>query len=156
MVSKRISVADLVAKARQELESAKEIPASLKQTMESLIDVVVTLSNQLGLNSSNSSKPPSQDKNRKRNVSKARGRKRKRKPGGQDGHEGRCLKPVAEPTEIEDIQVDRKSLPPGDYTHVGYEARQVFDVVVSLHVKEYRAEIVKDKTGNEFIADFPP
>lgn len=152
----KVSVAELVAKARQEIENAKEIPESLKKTMETLLDVVVTLSNQLGLNSSNSSKPPSQDRNRKRNVSKASGRKRKRRPGGQDGHKGNRLKPVAEPTEIEEIKIDRKSLPPGKYTHIGYEARQVFDVVVSLHVKEYRAEIVKDQKGNQFVADFPP
>ena len=49
-----------------------------------------------GLNSKNSSIPPSQDPNRKK-ESKAKG---KRKIGGQKEHNGTTLKAVEEPDEI--------------------------------------------------------
>ena len=43
----------------------------------------------------------------------------------------------------------------GSYDHVGFETRQVFNVEISVHVKEYRAEVVKNEKGVEFVADFP-
>ena len=100
--------------------------------------MVVLLSTQLATNSANSSKPPSQDPNRERKVKNTKGQKRK--PGGQNGHKGSYLKPVENPTESEEILVDRNTLPPGKYRTVGFESRQVFDIEVSLHVKEYRGE----------------
>jgi transposase len=38
---------------------------------------------------------------------------------------------------------------------VGYEKRQVVDIVVSRKVTEYRAEVVKNERGTEFVAKFP-
>ena len=127
--------------------------SALKGLITELINVVIVLSSQLATNSSNSSKPPSQDPNRPRKIRKSKGRKRK--PGGQNGHKGNYLKPVEDPTESEDILVDRTTLPPGKYHTVGFESRQVFDVEVSIHVKEYRGEIVANEKGEEFIAEFP-
>jgi hypothetical protein len=61
------------------------------------------LANRLGLNSKNSSKPPSTDPNRKKKL---------KEPGGQHGHIGTTLKQVADPHEIKDIKLDRSTLPP--------------------------------------------
>jgi hypothetical protein len=33
--------------------------------------------------------------------------KKKRKPGGQPGHEGNTLQPVDHPDEIKDLEIDR-------------------------------------------------
>jgi len=54
-----------------------------------------------------------------------------------------------------DSHIDRKTLPRGRYTHVGYEKRQLIDIIVSRKVTEYRAEVVKDEKGSEFVAQFP-
>ena len=149
----RIQVETTVDRVRQCLDEDKDVSSSLKDAVSGLIDMVVVLSNHLGVNSSNSSKPPSQDPNRLRKKSIAKGRKRK--PGGQKGHKGSRLKQVENPTESEEISIDRRTLPPGHYRHVGWEKRQVFDVEVSVSVKEYCAEILANEDGKEFIADFP-
>jgi len=70
------------------------------------------------------------------------------------GHEGSYLE-QREPDVVETIEVDRRSLPPGRYTHVGYEKRQVIDVVVSTEVTEYRAEVVESAQGEQYVAEFP-
>ncbi len=56
---------------------------------------------------------------------------------------------------MEEIKIDRRTLPKGQYKDVGYEARQVFDVIVSRHVTEYRAQILEDQDRNRFVAPFP-
>jgi len=56
---------------------------------------------------------------------------------------------------VEVIKVDRRKLPRGEYKEVGYESRQVFDSEISRIVTEYRAEILEDAKGNEFVASFP-
>ena len=152
-MAKKINVTETILTARREIENEKDLSPSLKKTMDGVLDLVVVLSNRLGLDSSNSSKPPAQDPNRERKSRKAKGRRRK--PGGQKGHKGSYLQQVAMPTESEDILIDRKSLPMGSYDHVGFETRQVFNVEISVHVKEYRAEVVKNEKGVEFVADFP-
>lgn len=38
---------------------------------------------------------------------------------------------------------------------MGYESRQVVDILISRQVTEYRAEILRDSQGNEFVAEFP-
>lgn len=149
----KIKIEKTVEKIKVGLASEQNLSSEFKDAVGDLVDVVNVLVNRLGLNSSNSSKPPSQDPNRskKSRVAKAS----KRKPGGQKGHKGNCLKPVETPTEVEDILVDRKSLPRGDYESIGFEARQVFDLEVTMTVIEYRAEIVRHSSGAEFMADFP-
>jgi transposase len=47
------------------------------------------------------------------NREKSSKAKKKRKPGGQPGHEGNTLQPVDNPDEIKEIKIDRKTLPGG-------------------------------------------
>ena len=141
-------------------ESIQEVKAlmgkeGVSPAMKSAINVILLLVqiliNRLGLDSKNSSKPPSSDQNREKKKRASTGKK----PGGQNGHIGKTLEQVETPDEVEVIPVDRTKLPEGEYTTAGYEARQVFDVDISVIVKEYRAEILKDKKGNRFVAKFP-
>ena len=61
---------------------------------------IAELERRLGLNSSNSGKPPSGDGLRKpARVSSFRERSGK-KPGGQKGHQGETLRQVAAPNEV--------------------------------------------------------
>jgi len=148
----KIKLNRVIEKARKSLNEEDASPA-FKEAVSDLFEVVSFLTHRLGLNSTNSSKPPSQDPNRKHTVRTAKGRKRK--PGGQKGHKGSYLKPVEKPTESEDILIDRRTLPRGEYHHIGFEARQVFDMEVSFSVKEYRAEILQNENGGQYVAEFP-
>jgi transposase len=96
--------------------------------------------------------PPSTDKKRNRGSKKEKSNK---KPGGQNGHDGYRLEKMADPDEIKDIKIDRKKLPKGKYHDVGYEARQVIDFKVSRIVTEYRAQVLEDELGHQYIAEFP-
>jgi transposase len=150
----KVNVSELVDKGRKSLNEEMNIASGFKNIVSDLLDVVVVLANRLGMNSSNSSKPPSQDPNRAKKIRKANAKKRK--PGAQKGHKGSHLKQVENPTTVEEIQIDQRSLPPGKYQSGGFESRQVFDIEVSLNVTEYRAEILVNENGEEFMADFPP
>jgi transposase len=149
----KVKVAALIEKSRKCIEEDLSVSSTIKEVVSELVNTVVVLSNRLGINSSNSSTPPSQDPNRTRKPITARGRKRK--PGGQKGHKGNYLKPSENPTSVEEILIDQKSIPLGIYERVGFESRQVFDVEVSLLITEYRAEILVNEYGEQFVADFP-
>ena len=89
------------------------------------------LKRRLGLDSRNSSKPPSTDSPFAKPAPKSLRRKSGRKPGGQPGHPGSTLAQVADPNE-------RLRHEPGrcagcgsdlaDAPEVGMEKRQVFDL----------------------------
>ncbi len=87
---------------------------------------------ELALNSQNSSKPPSQDPNRKRGST--RREKSGKKPGGQKGHKGTTLQLAPEPDEIISIEIDRGTIPSGDYEQCKPERRQVFEIVIEKHL----------------------
>jgi transposase len=150
---KKLKISQAVAAAKVVVDQDETASPALKSVVHSLIDAITLLTNELGLNSSNSSKPPSTDlfPAKKPKISPGK----KRKPGGQKGHQGAHLKPVEKPDSVETILLDKKSLPAGKYEHVGFEKRQVFDIEVSFSVTEYQAEILKNKEGEEFVADFP-
>jgi transposase len=78
-----------------------------------------------------------------------------KKPGGQKGHVGTTLKKVDDPDKIKEIKVDRSKLPAGQYRQVGFESRQVFDIDICRVVTEYRAQILEDANGKQFVASFP-
>src|SRR5207253_9011111 len=130
------------------------ISPAVRAMIELLVTIIQLLVAKLGLNSSNSSIPPSQDPQRQRGA-KSKAKRHQRKPGGQKGHPGATLEPVDHPDQIENIAVDRRTIPPGQYKSVGYEARQVIDIIITKFVIEYRAEILQDTNGHQFVAHFP-
>lgn len=65
------------------------------------------------------------------------------------------MKRVDNPDVIEELSVDRRTLPKGDYKQIECETRQVFDIQISRTVTEYRAEVLEDENGNRFVAQFP-
>jgi len=148
-----IDVSATISKAKVLLSKDKKTSPSVVAMMELLITIISILLNQRNTNSRNSSKPPSQDPNRPR---KDKGKKRgKKNPGAQMGHIGATLNPVKNPDEIEEIFIDRRTLPLGDYKPDGFEKRQVFNIKISSQVIEYQAEVLKDQNGDQWVADFP-
>lgn len=152
MTVENIDVSETLEKVKSLLKEEKNLSPAFKGAIELLMLVVSLLTNRLGRNSKNSSKPPSQDPNRERKT-KARGEKRK--PGGQEGHPGTTLQKIKNPHQIEEIKIDRSTIPPGDYVCEGYESRQVFDMKLRLCVTEYRCEILKNTAGVQYVAKFP-
>ena len=151
MTIDNIDIEVTLQKVEKLLSEEKGLSPAMRSMVELLVLLITLLVGRLNRNSRNSSKSPSSDPNRKR-ESKAKG---ERKAGGQKGREGVTLKRVENPDKVEVIKVDQRKLPRGEYTVVGYEARQVFDMKISREVTEYRAEIVEDAEGNRFIAPFP-
>lgn len=149
---KNIDVRAKVKQARELLEKEKNISRELASTVKDILSIMILLCNRLNLNSSNSSKPPSQDPNRKKKNFK----QGQRRPGGQQGHEGVTLQKVENPEKIEELYINRKTLPPGKYKNNGFECRQVIDIRISRFVTEYRAEILEDEHGVSYVAEFPP
>ena len=147
-----IDIEAAVQKARDAIDKDEQLSASTRSIIEVLIVLISLLAGRLNLNSKNSSKPPSSDPNREKTPARKRSGK---KPGGQKGHIGKTLAKVDNPDFIESIKIDRRTLPPGRYTDVGYESRQVFDIDISRVVTEYQAQILSDESGNRFVASFP-
>jgi len=150
MKIENIDIEATIAKAQALVREDKELSAATKSIVEILILIITLLANRLNLNSTNSSKPPSSDPNRKK-----RSKKTGKKAGGQKGHVGTTLKQVDEPDIVETIDIDRRKLPAGKYRQVGFERRQVFDIDISKIVTEYRAQILEDENGKQFVASFP-
>ena len=118
--------------------------AALRAENASLKARIAELDRRLGLDSSNSGKPPSSDGLKKpARVNSLRERSGK-KPSGQKGHKGETLRQVADPDEVIDhyppaCAVCGTGLAPE--TSVGHSARQVFDLPEPqpLVVIEHRA-----------------
>lgn len=155
MVIEKINVNDLVQEINEEIKIDNSLNSNWRGKIEKSLIVMKAMSDRLSKNSRNSSIPPSQDSDRDKESPKKRKKRKKRKPGGQPGHKGVTLEKVDNPTEIVNLEIDRRTLPRGEYEFVGHEARQVFDVDVSVIVTEYRAEIIEDRQGNQYVADFP-
>jgi len=152
MKIENIDVNKTLESTRKLLNEDNSISPALKSIIEVLLVIITLLMNRLNLNSKNSSKPPSCDPNReKKSQSDPLGKK----PDGQKGRVGTNLKPVENPDETIDIPVDRKTLLKGRYHQAGYIARQVINIHITRHVTEYRAHILEDKKGNQFVAPFP-
>ena len=146
-----INIEETIKKTEALLDSDQDVSPALKSSIKILLVLVSLLVNQLGLNSKNSSKPPSSDPNRKK-TKKEPG---ERKLGGQNGHNGKNLQKVSNPDVVKKIAVDKTTLPEGDYTEAGYETRQVIDIDISRFVTEYQAQILEDANGKRHIAPFP-
>jgi transposase len=150
----KININETLKSVSALLKADMSASPQMKAMMELLVVVINLLTAKLGLNSTNSSIPPSKDPKRK-HGSKRKTKGAKRKPGGQNGHKGSTLKKVSNPDRTETIEVDKRTLPRGAYKHVGFESRQVIEINISTEVIEYRAEILEDSKGNQFVAEFP-
>lgn len=152
MTVDNIDVEAAIKKAQELLDREPSLSPALRCALDVLIVLVQLLTNRLGLNSRNSSKPPSTDF--------VKGEKKPKdgnsKPGGQTGRVGITLIKVNDPDEIKLLEVDRGSLPPAQYRDIGFESRQVFDIDIQRIVTEYRGQILEDEQGNRFTAPFPP
>ncbi len=146
-----INIDATLKEAEALLKSEQGLSPAIQSVFSVLLLVIKLLTNRIDLNSHNSSIPPSSDLNRK----KASKKKSDKKPGGQKGHVGTTLRQIEDPDEIKDIEVDRRTLPKGQYKEMGFEVRQVFDIDISRFVTEYRAQILEDCNGNPFAAPFP-
>ena len=147
----KINVDDTIKQVKNLLTAEENLSPSLKASLETLLLLVTILLDRLGLNSKNSSKPPSTDPNRRKTPRTSNGRK----PGGQPGHAGTTLQPVVDPDKISTILVDRSTIPPGQYRDVGFESRQVIDLDIGTFVIEWRAQILEDGHGKRYVAPFP-
>jgi transposase len=134
MTISNIDVEATIEQVKTQLAAEKDLSPALKASLDVLLLLMTILLSRLGLNSKNSSKPPSADPNRTKEPKN----KSERKPGGQKGHNGNSLQPVSDPDEIQPLLIDRRTLPKGRYQDVGYETRQVFDLDISKVVIEYR------------------
>ena len=147
-----IDIDATLAEVESTLLNDKTISPALVSMITVLILIVKLLTNRVGLNSNNSSKPPSSDPNRLKPTRKKSGKK----PGGQNGHTGSTLRQIDAPDEIEKLKVDRRTLPKGhEYKDIGIETRQVFDIELSRIVTEYQAQVLQDENGKRFVAAFP-
>ncbi len=153
MKVENIDIAAAIENTRAILENESDISPATKSMVELLLLIITLLANRLNLNSKNSSKPPSSDPNR--NKDKKNRNAGNKKPGGQAGHCGTTLEPVKDPDKIQQILVDRSSLPKGKYREVGYKTRQVIDLKITRWVTEYQAQILENEFGKRYTASFP-
>lgn len=145
------SLNETITNAKTALANDKAINPSTRAALEVLLIVVQLLSDKLNLNSSNSSTPPSKDKKRE---TKSLRKKSNKKSGGQLGHAGSTLEQVETPDEIKKISVDSK-FKKGKWKFIGFEKRQVIDLLIKKHVIEYQVEIIQTENGKTIIGDFP-
>jgi len=151
MTVENVNIEASIQSAKALIAKEKNLSPALKVALDVLLLLVTILANRLGLNSKNSSKPPSTDPNREKKLKEPGDRK----PGGQHGHIGTTLKQVSDPDQIKDIKLDRSTLPPGSYRITGYETRQVVDIDISTFVTEWRAEVIEHQNGKRYVAQFP-
>lgn len=146
-----IDITEVVEQTKAQLQSDPNVSAALKASIELILMVVVLLANKFGLNSQNSSIPPSNDINRIKSS-----RKKSDKPaGGQKGRAGKTLIQTDTPDEVEVMLVNRDALPTGHYREIGFQKRQVVDIDIRKVVTEYQAQILENEQGKRFTADFP-
>jgi transposase len=130
------------------VEQARVI-AELRVRVAALEAENAELKRRLGMNSTNSSKPPSSDSPFAKPAPKSLRRRSGRKPGGQPGHPGSTLALVADPNE-------RQRHEPGpctgcgadlaDAAEVGMERRQVFDLP-PLRVRVVEHQLISRRCG---------
>ena len=130
---------------------------ALMEELKFLKERVAELERRLGLNSSNSSKPPSSDGLRKPPSSL---RSKGSKPsGGQKGHKGHTLTQVSDPDQviyhtIENCAVCQASLKETKATSI--IKRQVFDIPEPrIEITEHQAEVKLCACGHMNRASFP-
>ena len=148
-----ININDTIEKAKALMAKEPNLSPALKAVINMLFVIVSMLIGKHTKNSKNSSIPPSQDPNRAKVLTPKDPNK---KPGGQPGRTGKNLIPFADPDEIIDMPIDRRTLPKGHtYTPAGVSKRQVVELLLSRHVIEYRLELLKDEKETIYTAPAP-
>ena len=107
----------------------------------SLLARIEASEQRLGMNSTNSSKPPSSDGLAKPNMPKSLREKTGRKPGGQEGHMGTTLEPKENPDIIIECEPQKCSCgcDLSDVSGTVVQKRQVADLPkIELEHTEYR------------------
>ena len=150
----------------EQLSLVTEQNARLQEENIALVQRVSDLERSVGLNSGNSSKPPSSDSLKKPSAKENRRTRSQRdtsnrKSGGQPGHKGTTLKQVKNPDKITDhfppqCQACEAALSPAESIRTA--ARQVFDLPPPppLIVTEHRAHTCKcHHCGAQTRAAFP-
>jgi transposase len=150
-----IDIKEAIVRAKEVAAADRTRPPAVRSVIELLVLIIELLLGRLNINSRNSSIPPSQDPHRKRGSKGVRG-ERKRKAGGQPGHKGETIERVANPDKVEELTIDRRTLPRGhEYRRVADEVRQVIEMAITRQVIEYRAEVLEDERGKQYRAKFP-
>lgn len=146
-----IDIQTAIDAVEKQLQEDVHASASMKSAVALLLVVVKFLLARRGLNSRNSSKPPSSDPHRERKARVAG----TRSVSGQPDRNGTTLTPVADPDEIQTIDIDRRTLPVGHYRETGFERRQVIDLRIERYITEFRAQVLENEEGQRFVAEFP-
>jgi len=101
MKIENIDIQATMRNAQSLIHSDEQLSAATKSMFEILILIITLLANLLNLNSTNRSKPPAINPNRKRQMRK----KTDKKAGGQSGHIGTTLTKIDNPDRIKVIKV---------------------------------------------------
>ena len=143
------------------LEAKDKQIAELERLVQMLTVRVQELERRLGLNSQNSSKPPSGDGLKKPPKPPSLREKSGKASGGQRGHKGDTLKQVAQPDEIVTHEIKTCPHCATDLTQqvvTDVRRRQVFDIPEpKILVTEHQAQIKNCPCcAAKVIAAFPP
>ena len=143
------------------MDPKDKIIEDLQAIIKKLEARIADLEKRLGLNSQNSSKPPSSDGLKKTVRTKSLREKSNKKSGGQVGHVGETLKQVSAPDHVEIHEIIEKACPncAHDLTHIPVSStikRQVFDVPpINIYVTEHVAEVKICLCGCKIKGKFP-
>ncbi len=134
-------------------EQAGKIKA-LEKENKALREKIAELERKLGLNSENSSKPPSTDGLKKEKRTKSLRKASGKKSGGQKGHQGYTLEIVSQPEKIIRHEISSEHCQCGcNLTDVAEERvikRQVFDLpVLKMEVTEHQVVVKKCPKCNQ-------
>lgn len=137
----------------------EELLAKSEKLLTNALKRISELERKLGLNSENSSKPPSSDGLRKKPTPKSLRIVGGKPSGGQMGHKGHTLEHTEHPTFIIRYTVDAcercgETLPKQE--HVRLIKRQIFDIPEpKIEVTEHQAEVKICACGHHTTACFP-
>ncbi len=158
MTIESINIEQTIESTLLEVKKDKSLSPGLVNSINLLVLIIKLLISRLGLNSTNSSLPPSTNNPRRTRGADKKKRKKKssKSVGGQPGHEGTTLTQYEEADEVIELSVDRRTLPDNEsFKKCEDEIRQVLDINLDFIVREYRAEVLEDSKGNQYVAEFP-
>ena len=143
----------------------EQLKEAMRSNPDAVVDLILRLEKRieelearLGMNSRNSSKPPSSDGLNKP-APKSLRKKSERTRGGQFGHEGKTLEQVQHPDQSHELKLERcpnSGIVLDETQIVGTIKRQVFDLPTpKLEVTQYTAYIYQLDNGEQVHVDFP-